>query len=167
MTDSKKNSQRSLGVHVGSSLILVTFVLICLVAFAALSYSSALSDYRLSMQTSERNQERNQAFTNAEYKLQALNHELQCLSSTTSSATEYYNEVNAYCKTQNFLQYTEKNNLPTVSFMEEINEQEVLSVSVQLLSPDPNADCLYVIQAYQTEITTTFTDTPSLFDFNS
>ena len=48
------NKKMTGGINVGTSSILVTFVLLCLVTFAALSFLSANSDYRLSKQTAQR-----------------------------------------------------------------------------------------------------------------
>lgn len=52
----KKNSKKqfSVGMNVGSSSILVTFVLLCLVTFAALSFVSAKADNDLAIETSDR-----------------------------------------------------------------------------------------------------------------
>ncbi|MCR5405898.1 MAG: hypothetical protein K6E88_03850, partial [Lachnospiraceae bacterium] len=45
------------GVNVGTSSVLVSFVLLCMVSFAALTYLSAHSDYNLSKQTAQRTTE--------------------------------------------------------------------------------------------------------------
>ncbi len=45
-----QNRKSKFGMSVGSSLVLVAFVLICIVAFAALSYSTAISDYRFTQE---------------------------------------------------------------------------------------------------------------------
>ena len=42
------------GMNIGTSSVLVTFVLLCLVTFASLSYMSARSDYKLGQQEAER-----------------------------------------------------------------------------------------------------------------
>lgn len=46
--------KKRFGVNVGSSSILVIFVILCLVSFAALSSVSANSDYRLSKKMADR-----------------------------------------------------------------------------------------------------------------
>ncbi len=61
------------GVNVGTSSILVTFVLLCLVTFAALSYLSANSDYRLSRQTADRTT----AYYTANAEAERTLHEIQ------------------------------------------------------------------------------------------
>lgn len=57
------------GINVGTSSILVTFVLLCLVTFAALSFLSANSDYNLSRQSAERTTQYYAANSAAEYLL--------------------------------------------------------------------------------------------------
>lgn len=46
--------EKKAGVNTGISLMLVIFVVMCIVTFAVLSYSSAMSDYNLSMKAVER-----------------------------------------------------------------------------------------------------------------
>lgn len=65
------------GVNVGTSSILVTFVLLCLVTFAALSYLSASSDYKLSQQTAQRTTDFYKANEIAEIKLQDIDSTLK------------------------------------------------------------------------------------------
>lgn len=60
------------GINVGTSSILVTFVLLCLVTFAALSYLSANSDYKLSQQTAQRATDFYKANEVAEIKYQDI-----------------------------------------------------------------------------------------------
>ena len=49
-----ENKKHSGGINIGTSSILVTFVLLALVTFAALSYMSARSDYVLSKEHADR-----------------------------------------------------------------------------------------------------------------
>lgn len=44
----KKNKEQSSFVNIGSSSLLIVFVILCLATFAILSLSSAKSDYSLS-----------------------------------------------------------------------------------------------------------------------
>lgn len=83
----KKKNYAS-GVNVGSSSILVTFVLLCLVTFAALAFVSANSDLRLSTQAADRTTR----FYNANHMAEVylLNIESQVRMAVENSDTKEY-----------------------------------------------------------------------------
>lgn len=62
-------NKRGKGVHIGTSSILVIFILLSLVTFAALSYLSARADYLLSLKMAERTTAYYEADTNSSYYL--------------------------------------------------------------------------------------------------
>lgn len=64
-----ERKKKKTGIQVGTSLILVAFVLLCLVAFAALSYAQADADYNKSKQAAERTTDYYKAVTQAEAKI--------------------------------------------------------------------------------------------------
>lgn len=69
------NEKRNVrGINIGSSLILITFVLLCLIAFSVLSLASANSDFRLTEQVAERKSAYYEACNKAEERLQELAH---------------------------------------------------------------------------------------------
>ncbi len=71
-----ENEQKAPGMNVGTSLILVAFVLLCLVTFSALSYSSARADYGLTKQTAQRKQEYYRAIGQVEASIAFLDRKL-------------------------------------------------------------------------------------------
>lgn len=62
----QKNNRQAPFVNIGSSLLLVIFLVLCLVTFATLSLSSARSDYSFSSRSAERRTEYYQACNLAE-----------------------------------------------------------------------------------------------------
>lgn len=84
--DNTKNKKT--GIFIGTSLILVTFVLLCLVTFAALSYATAESDLRFSLQSVNRKKTYLDACSLAEQRLCNIDHALAELFASTNSALE-------------------------------------------------------------------------------
>lgn len=67
-----KKNKNSFGISVGSSSILVVFVVLCLTTFATLSLVSANADYNLSAKTADATKNYYAADCEAEEKLQAV-----------------------------------------------------------------------------------------------
>lgn len=67
-----ENKKKKNGITIGTSLILVTFVLLCLVAFSVLSFASANADYAKSTQTAEHTKDYYAAVSSAETKIAGL-----------------------------------------------------------------------------------------------
>lgn len=85
-----QNKQKQSGINVGTSLVLVAFVLLCLVAFAALSFSSAKSDESLTIQVAERQKLYYSATSNAESTMAKLNQTLKEISNEALSEEDFY-----------------------------------------------------------------------------
>ncbi|MDD6328021.1 MAG: hypothetical protein Q4D54_04000 [Eubacteriales bacterium] len=66
------NKKKKNGITIGTSLILVTFVLLCLVAFSVLSFASANADYTKSTQTAEHTKDYYAAVSIAETRIADL-----------------------------------------------------------------------------------------------
>lgn len=81
------------GVTVGSSLILVTFVLLCLIAFAALSYVSANADYELSKQTAEKTTAYYNAVEQAEQTLSDINNSIKTIAKSSTNDSVFTDSI--------------------------------------------------------------------------
>ncbi|MGC4020345.1 MAG: hypothetical protein QM793_14725 [Muricomes sp.] len=78
-------------VNIGSSSLLVVFLVLCLVTFATLSLSSAKSDYNFSKKLAERRTEYYQASGKAQLLLDSID---KILSETYQNSTlPYYSEA--------------------------------------------------------------------------
>lgn len=161
----EKKSTKSLGVHVGSSLILVAFVLLCLVAFSALSYASAMSDYRLSLQTAQRKQDYYSACSRAEIKISEIDYTLNQLSEHTSDH-EYFDEIENYYSQYDSYLFSHASDCPTLSFTEPISSNEQLNVVLRLLPHNSSTGSKFEIQSYQSEVTSNYSEDINLISFN-
>lgn len=146
----KNKKKQQMGMNVGTSLILVAFVLLCLVAFAALSYSSAFSDFKLSTQAAQRKQEYYNASNTAQQKISEIDNALIEAYQTTSSQSSYYQELEKnFSKTE----YQLENNADgaQISFCIPINDKQALQVSLLLNYPSQtDTSYLYQIAEYRT-----------------
>ncbi len=125
---SKKHGQVS--VPIGTSLILVVFILLCLITFATLSYVSANADNNLSMLTADNSVEYYNADAQAQAKLMTADSVLKEAYETSSNEAEYIEYV-----TQNIGEdYTlsTDGDVNKLSFNVSVNEEEILYVLLDL-----------------------------------
>ena len=147
-----KNKKKA-GVTVGTSLILVTFVLLCLVAFAALSFSTAQSDYSLSLQTAERKQSYYDACSTAEEKLQTLDRLFFQCYETHGKESEYLSSVADALSDSSEYTITREADAVSISFAVPVNTRENLVVVLNTRYPD-TSDSLFTSTSYKTELLT-------------
>lgn len=132
MNRSKKSHYKSpsftFNGGIGSSSILVIFVILCLVSFAALSIVSANADYKLSTKISARTTAYYAAVNQLEYELAQLDVLLQQTYENSSSITDYFDTVGE-----------------EASFLIPVSDLQSLEVTVQILYPDSPEDSFYQI----------------------
>ena len=117
----------------GFSTILLSFVMICVVTFSALSLITAYSDYKLSKKVADKNQSYYEAEMKAYEKLMEIDQILvECYKSSTDEA-DYYSKAQVALANHN------------LAFMEPISEDHYLSVEIAILYPTDNPDCFYKI----------------------
>jgi archaellum component FlaG (FlaF/FlaG flagellin family) len=130
MSNNKKQS--SFGINIGSSSILLIFVILCLVSFAVLSIVSANADKKLSSKVMTRTDAYYNACNSAEDIIEELDSEL----------------INAYKATtdeQAYYKLTGVNRAYEIS----INESQHLYISLDILYPEEDNDTFYEITAWQ------------------
>ena len=85
-----RNKRKSYGVNIGSSSILLIFVILCLVSFAVLSIVSAQTDYKLSCKLAERTTKYYEANNEVESYLRDLQASLEKIYEDSATAEEYF-----------------------------------------------------------------------------
>lgn len=131
-----KKSALSFSSGIGSSSILVIFVILCLVSFATLSIVSANADYKLSRKVLERTTAYYEAEGQAQAALAALDAELAALYESSASETEYFKAAGE-----------EK----TFSFP--LSDIQSMQVVVRIQYPKKTGDTFYTVQSWQAVIT--------------
>ena len=87
------NNKHSGGINIGTSSILVIFVLLSLVTFACLSYLSAQSDYTLSQEAAKRTASYYDANRKAEKYLESIEKSLITYNEASGDEAGYYDGI--------------------------------------------------------------------------
>ena len=152
----QKKEQRGFSTF-GFSTILLTFVMIAVVIFSALSLVTAYSDYKLSTKVAENTKGYYNAETKANEKLAALDQMLaECYFSSSDEDT-YYSKLSANLADIGVLDTTNY----TLSFQEPMGERQYFQVTLQLKYPSNEEDTFYEIIEWRTiSIAETFEEEP-------
>ena len=133
-------------MNVGSSSILVTFVLLCLVTFAALSYVSANADNRLAVKTGERIKAYYEGDSLAETYLADIDSTLKILARKNREADYYKNIADAF--KDNTL-YTVEADGDNVFISYEVDVTDTQKISVRLMAVYPEGDSVSAVKVMQ------------------
>lgn len=145
----KKNSG---GMNIGTSSILVTFVLLCLVTFAALSYLSAQSDLRLSTQAAERTASYYDANRMGEIYLANIDSLLAKHASACKDANEYLNGVEGIFSDNGSIVVTKEDKDVFLSYKIVVSKAQNLDVKLRVCYPDDNDGKVFYIDKWSTQI---------------
>lgn len=113
-----RNKRKSYGVNIGSSSILLIFVILCLVSFAVLSIVSAQTDYKLSCKLAERTTKYYEANNEVEAYLRDLQASLDKIYKDSATAEEYFAVAGH-----------------DTTFSIQLSEQQMLNVHLTILYP--------------------------------
>lgn len=130
MSDSK--NKLSFGLNVGSSSILLVFVLLCLVLFAALSIISANADNKLTKKVLERTTAYYTACNDAELTLSELDESLVTAYKNSIDETDYFSKVGHQ-----------------QSYTFPISDLQYLKVDVEITYPKNDKDTFYFVKKWQ------------------
>lgn len=126
------NKKHSYGINVGSSSILLIFVILCLVSFAALSIVSANADYKLSNKILTRTQSYYDACNQAEASIADIDITLRSVYETALDEEEYFQTVGH-----------------SKSYAIPISDIQTLNINITLLYPASKEGLFYQIDNWQ------------------
>lgn len=124
--------RKSIGVNIGSSSILLIFVILCLVSFATLSIVSANADYKLGQKILTRTSSYYDACNQAEKSIAAIDRTLWEVYETAADAEEYFATVGH-----------------NKSYVIPISDLQNLSIDIEILYPKNSGDTCYRIESWQ------------------
>lgn len=130
--------QKRYGVNVGSSSLLIIFVVVCLVSFAALSIVSANSDYKLTRRMADRETNYYNACNDAYRALADIDRTLLTICENSSSEDDFYAQTG----------YTK-------SFAYPVSDIQSLRVVIQIHYPAHDGDDRYTITEWRVVTTGT------------
>ena len=128
----KKEKPIPFGLNVGSSSILMIFVILCLVCLAVLSIISASSDNKLSKRILDRTTAYYDACNEAEKALAGVDHTLASIYLNSVDEDTYFNTVGH-----------------SKSYVIPISDLQTLQVNIEILYPESDDDTFYRITSWQ------------------
>lgn len=128
----QKKSGPEFHVNVGSSSILLIFVILCLISFATLSIVSANADAKLSRRVAERTATYYEACNQAQEDIASIDRTLAAVYAESFDEDEYYMAV-GHRKT----------------YLVAISDLQTLSVTLDILYPQQEGDPFYSITSWQ------------------
>lgn len=145
----KKNNSR--GINIGTSSILVTFVLLCLVTFAALTYLSAQSDYNLSVQAAKRTNYYYDANRMAEIYLADIEALLSKYSSGVEDESSYYEGLDKlFADNSRISVITDSEGKKFINYEVPVNDTQKLEVSLLANYPKDENEKLFYVDKWST-----------------
>lgn len=145
------NKKQSGGINIGTSSILVTFVLLCLVTFASLSYLTAKSDYDLSVQTAKRTAYYYDANRMAELYMANIEALLAKHASSCSNSNDYYSGIEGvFSDNSNILVEETSSDIVTVSYTIPVSESQNLCVRLVAHYPTGEDERLITVDKWMT-----------------
>lgn len=140
MSDKKKRfSGISFSNGIGSSSLLVIFIILCLVSFATLSIVSANADYKLSNKVLDRTTAYYEASNQAEQQLAELHQTLAAAYAGSTTEAEYFQQSGR-----------------NTSYLIPISDLQSLEVKVDIVYPAKEGDAYYKIRSWQVILTDDF-----------
>lgn len=144
--------KQSGGMNIGTSSILVTFVLLCLVTFSALSYMSARSDYKLSEQTAQRTAEYYDANRMAEIYMANIQEMLEKHAASCGNEDEYLSGIDKVFGENENIIIESADGKVLINYNVRINDAQNLDVVLSAHYPDEADETLFHIDRWSTDI---------------
>lgn len=126
------SKKREFRVNIGTSSILLIFVILCLVAFATLSIVSANADYKLSRKVADRTTAYYEASNQAEAYIASIDQTLHSVYLSTESEDAYFSTVGR-----------------SKSYLVPISDLQSLSIKLDILYPTTDEEPFYRITSWQ------------------
>lgn len=135
-------------INIGSSSMLVVFIILCLVTFSVLSVASANNGRKYSEKIANRTTAYYEASNQAENIVSQIDTELKQL--YEQYHTGYLSQVPDALTTLDGIDSSE---FPSVSFSVPINDTQILSVTLLIQIPEKEGDTFYTVTSWK-EIST-------------
>ena len=141
------------GINIGTSSILVTFVLLALVTFAALSYMSARSDYVLSKESADRMASYYDANRMAEIYLADIEALLSKHLRSSNDEQAYYDGIDALFADNDKIEVTEdESGVKKLSYTIAVTNGQNLNVILSVRYPNDTDDSLFKVDKWTTNV---------------
>lgn len=143
--------------NIGSVTLMMIFIVLCMVSFAALSLSTAASDYQASQRSAKHVKEYYQASNQTEETLVSVDEVLSDAYQHTTDASSYFSRIRSDYADNSDFTLTEDNGKLVISYQTSLNNKQALTTSLQVQYPSKDAsenDSFYKIISWQVVSTT-------------
>lgn len=130
--NSSPKKKQIFGMNIGSSSIMLIFVILCLISFAVLSIVSAHADSKLTRKVLERTTAYYEACNEAETALAGVDNTLQNIYASSANEEDYFKTVGH-----------------NKSYAIPISDLQTLQVTIEILYPVHDDDTFYRITNWQ------------------
>lgn len=134
-------------VNIGSVLLFMTFIVLCLVTFATLSLSGAVSEYQYSQKLAKHNRDYYQACGQAAEQLRDIDQILGA--AYVASPRGYYKKAESGLKEVDGLIADFSKDAPAITYEIPVNKSQSLQVVLTLNPPGHMKDGYYKITAWK------------------
>lgn len=134
-------------INIGSVLLLMTFIVLCLAIFSALSLSSSASEYHYSEKLADHNRDYYSACGKANEVLQNIDDILE--TAYKGSRANYYRTAERELKGLEQVDSDFSQHSPTVTYRIPVNKTQYLQVVLTLNPPDRTDEGYYRITSWQ------------------
>nr|WP_320025561.1 hypothetical protein [uncultured Acetobacterium sp.] len=135
-------------LNIGTSSLLVIFIVLCLVTFATLSVVSAHADYKLSQTLDDRTKNYYLASNQAESTLNTIDNRLLFIYHNSSSELDYFNKCQEQLKQPgDEFNYNPANR--SISYTQVISSNLVLTVALNVIYPNSENNRFYKLTSWQ------------------
>lgn len=134
-------------INIGSVLLLMTFIVLCLATFSALSLSSSVSEYQYSQKLAKHNQDYYAACNKANEMLQSIDDILKA--AYKGSQSDYYAAAERELESLDQVTADFSKKPPTVTCRIAINRTQFLQVGLTLNPPSQIQEGYYRITSWQ------------------
>lgn len=151
------NKKKNTAMSIGFPSIIMVFIMICLVTFAALSLLTANSDYRLSQKMADKTSAYYEADALAQNVTYQIDQALASLYTECNDAASFYNSINTDFSINEIpegvydFSVNCENEVPTISYKVIISDVQTLHVSLEVNYPKNESDCFFTIIQWQTK----------------
>lgn len=146
------NKKHNAGINIGTSSILVTFVLLALVTFASLSYMSARSDYTLSCEAAKRTASYYDANRMAELYMANIEGLLAKHSERATTEDEYYDGIDKLFSDNDRINVVHEDDKVLLEYSVVVTEGQNLEVVLSVNYPTDADSSLFHIKKWTTAI---------------
>lgn len=135
-------------LNIGTSSLLVIFVILSLITFATLSIVSAKADYELSKTLDQQTADFNRASNEAEVLLNDIDQRLLAIYNNSANEADYFNKCQLlFLESDNGVTFNPANR--NLTFTKIISNDQVLSIALSVNYPKPGNSQFYSVLSWQ------------------